>query len=213
MRFETIKGKDKIPIDKPYWNEDTLEEFKVVKIRHERKRKAGTPPFISDTVEWLEGTSMQEDGIILPMIYHTRAAPIIPVVHKIGKYNNPIFPNCLYPVAIFNITNALLDAIDNKPFWKTMPATTIPDAAGNFELLGYNGSPFNVFHFVVINNRYVPNPLPAGGTDDGNWVVGKPVSGQWIMDELQKLDDKAKDPLSYSKLILHQNEVLANVEV
>ena len=61
------------------------------------------------------------------------------------------------------------------------------------------------FSFIIVNSAYVPNELPHGGTDDGNWIFGKPVTGAHILKFFEDLNKKAK-ALSYPTEVIKQIE-------
>jgi len=175
-----VKGTQEPPVGKLYYGLPLENGLTPVMMR--RVRRSGKNKKISDRVVWYEKKVMQENGLVVPLRAHIVVAPT----------EKEIEANALYPVAIFNISRARFDGIMRIKRWKTFP------------FLNDNGVPYMVtngilkpFSFVIVNNNYIPNELPNGNTDDGNWQVGAPVTGQYIIEFFNNLIEKAK-PLVYS---------------
>lgn len=194
-RVIEVKGKAKPPVGYPYYGLTTREGLKPVLIRTERKR-ADKPDAIHDQLEWYERSMMDSEGKGATLLYYLRVAPQLPLDYETPLYQFPLFPDCLYPVAVWNITKVLFSEVDNVPFWKAMSPLN-----DDGKPIGANSIQFRAFHFVVVNNRYIPKEIRVGLTDDGNWTVGQPVTGQWIIDKLKTEELMGKDPLSYMQTV------------
>lgn len=102
--------------------------------------------------------------------------------------------NWLYPVAVWNISPTRLDIQDNIPFWQLR--TVIDDNSG---VVYIKGVELKCFHYVVVNDRYVPNIRPNGSSDDGNWQPGEPVIGSWINEKLDAEEAIGSNPMDYRR--------------
>lgn len=194
-RVVEVKGTAKPPLGIPYYGLSTREGLKPVFIRTDRVRQ-GRENAIHDSLEWYEKPMVDSDGIATSLIYHIRTTPIVPPQFSGLKYALPLFPDCMYPVAVWNITRAAFDEVDNRPFW------TLKNVLDeNMSLMGANGVQFKAFHFVVMNHNYIPKEIRPGLTDDGNWTIDKPVAGYWIIEKLTAEQKFGRDPLQYPKRI------------
>ena len=179
-----LKGNQEPPVGKLYYGLPLTNGLTPVMMR--RARQAGKNKKIFDRVVWYEKKIMQEDGLVVPLKAHVVVAP----------ERKELDPNALYPVAIFNISRIRFDGLMRIKRWKT------------FAFLDDSGMPYMVpsgilkpFAFVIVNNNYIPNDLPNGNTDDGNWQIGAPVTGTYIINFFDNLEEKSK-PLSYDTRVV-----------
>lgn len=149
-------------------------------------------PLEYDLLHGYEGKKMFDDGTILPILYNVITAP-----------SRLIYETYLYPVAIWNITLAALDGVSIRPMWKPLQ---VLDSAGRPIFLtgpGRQGSNTAVvaYHFVIINDNYVPKPLNdgTGNTDDGNWVIGDPIIGSYVKEQLNAEIRLGSNKLDYPR--------------
>jgi len=142
---------------------------------------------IYDQIFGLEGAQIFDNGDMLPILYQISGSP-----------EQSIYPQFLYPAAVFNITLAELDGIGNRPTWKQRP---VLDANGQQITImgrGLASTRLVAFHYVIINDRYVPEQLPDGTTNDNNrWTYGKPIPGHYILDKLNAERRYGLNPLDY----------------
>jgi hypothetical protein len=203
-RVIEVKGKARPPVGYPYYGLTTRDGLKPVLIRTERKR-ADKPDAIHDQLEWYEKSALDKDGAGTTLLYYLRVAPQLPLDYEPPTYQFPLYPECLYPVAIWNITKALFSDVDNVPCWRKMQALTV-----NNSQVSASGMSFFAFHFVVVNHKYTPKEIRPGLTDDGNWAMGLPVTGQWIIDKFTAEEAVGRDPLLYTQTIEPVKEIAIN---
>jgi hypothetical protein len=181
VRVVELKGNQKPPIGKPYYGRDAGNGFREVLMRTERTRKGGEKVH-NDLVQWYETTKM-DGGDMLPLVCHVGSAPTKPD------------PDVLYPVAIWNVSNERLDVVDYVPFWQKRQL--LDD--NNNPIHNADGLPLMAQHYVVVNNRYTPNRQPDGRSDDGNWMPGEPVSGEFLLRKLGVMEEVGGDPMDYRR--------------
>lgn len=155
---------------------------KVVKIRMRERRKELQPRKEEITL-WYERP-------------HTVGKDIIPLVFPcVSMVQSNLFEDCLYPVVVWNLSKKRLTSeIHSVPFDKLFPIIGL-NGAPVYE----RGIPIMAFHYIVVNDRYVPNKLPNGKTDDGNFKPGEPVIGRHIIKQLQQYSAEAMSPLAYPR--------------
>ena len=188
-RVLTLKDTDEPPVDKPFYDHiDLGEGLRKVLIVKEFPRTKTIGNRREIQLVWYE-KKHQVGKDILPLVY-----PIKEVTE------NTIFEDCLYPVVIWNVSKARLTGeCSHIPFAKRFP---ILDSNGqqvmNRGKPGYAGV-IMAFHYVVVNDRYIPNVLPNGKSDDGNFQPGEPIIGRYIKEQLKNMSLEAMSPLVYPR--------------
>lgn len=177
LRVVEVKGKEIPPIGKVYYGEEIGDGYKEVLLRTVRKRSGTNPDAVLDIVQWYEKPIIQDNGTINPLVCNVQ--PFVKV-----------FPDCLYPTAIWNISASHLDLQDYIPRWKRYPLT------GDSGPLTARGRQIMAFYYCIINSSYVPKELPDGSTDDGHWIMGEPIVGSHIAERTKAMSVLGTDELS-----------------
>ena len=183
-RVLTLKSTEEPPIDKPFYHHIELPGGlrKVLKVR-EVKRQKSLETRKEQILLWYEKPYTVDKNII-PLVY-----PLIPIV------KDNVMEDCLYPVVIWNVSKERLTLeIHHIPFDKKFP---ILDTTG--APIYDHGNPIMAFHYIVVNDRYIPNVDPNGKSDDGNFQPGEPVIGRFLKQQLVQMSDEARTPLSYPR--------------
>ena len=159
-------------------------------LRKEKPRSKGNISF-NDTVIAYKKMVIQGNGVTVPLFAYTMTAPAI-------KELNPF---ALYPVVILNITPARLGGIRSLPAWKPMPFMN-DDGMQYVSGTENKGMAITAFHWLVTNQNYIPNEIPNGGTDDGNFSLGAPITGAAIIQKFEEIIAAGSRPLEYPTEII-----------
>ena len=96
-----------------------------------------------------------------------------PMVHAPSLHE--LFDEYFYCTTQWNVSKKTRVAQDNEPGWKRM--VVMQDATRPYVVRGSN---LRAFHFVSINDSYIPIEGPGGRKIDGMFVQNPPFSGTYI---------------------------------
>lgn len=160
-RVVTVAKTKTPPEDRLYYGQTTEFGLREVRFRRSMLSPKGMPKHF-DYVVWYE---KPYEGSAL--------------IFQVSGLYKEIFDDCFYPVAIWDISNELLDDQDNVPTWQSR---VVLDEENNPVYI--DGQPLRAFHWIVLNTKYVPVEQPDGSSVDGLWKPGEPIIGSYIKELL-----------------------------
>lgn len=185
-----LKGTQKPPVGQLYCGEPLDNGLIPILFRREKKRSKGDPAII-DLVIAYKKMVVQTNGVTVPLFAYTTTPPAIKELN----------PYALYPVLVFNITPGKLSSIRSLPAWKSAPFmndNNMQYRAG----VEMQGKPIVAYHWLVTNTNFIPQELPNGGTDDGNFSLGTPIAGAGIIKKFDEIIAAGTRPLEYQTEII-----------
>lgn len=191
-RVRTLKKNEKVPDNEYYYGSTLSNGLAEVRFRENQVIQSmqavmvapGEPvgnvtiPRMLDSVQWYEKT-ISVDGDFHKIMYAYNAAPVL-------------FPEYYYPMAIWNITQDHYLTQDNVPDWKKFPLVI-----DGQQISDSTGTPFSVFHFVLVNHNFEIVRLPDGTTDnDGLFQMSEPRLGEFIISRFEAIKTLGYNPVA-----------------